>query len=56
MQFIVLMLRVLNAYFSPVKCFKTSFHKRAKPLAPYRGSICRPLPEYELYKMPQERA
>ena len=38
-QFIVFMLRVFTAHFSPVKCSKTIFCKRAKPLASYRGTI-----------------
>ena len=56
MQFIVFMLRVFRAHLSPVKCSKTIFSKRAKSLAPYRGTMCRYLLECELYKMPQERA
>ena len=31
MQFILSMLRVFRAHFSPVKCSETIFHKRAKP-------------------------
>ena len=38
-QFIVVMLRVFKAQFSPVKCSETIFCKRAKPLASYRGTI-----------------
>ena len=38
-QFIVFMLRVFIAHFSPVKCSKTIFRKRAKPLVWYRGTI-----------------
>ena len=38
-QLIVFMLRVFTAHFSPVKCSKTTFHKRAKTLASYRGTI-----------------
>ena len=38
-QFIVFMLRVLTAHFSPVKRSKTIFRKRAKPLASYRETI-----------------
>ena len=38
-QFIVFMLRVFTAHFSPVKCSKTIFRKRAKPLASYRETI-----------------
>ena len=33
------MLRVIIAHFSPVKPSKTIFHKRAKPLASYKGTI-----------------
>ena len=38
-QFIVFMLRVFIAHFSPVKFSKTIFSKRAKPLASLRGTI-----------------
>ena len=51
MHFIVFMLRVFGTQFSPVKCSKTIFRKRAEPLAPYRRTIYGPLPEFELYKM-----
>ena len=33
------MLSVFTAHFSPVKCSKTIFLKKAKPLASYRGTI-----------------
>ena len=39
MHFIVLMLRVFKAHFSPGICSKTNFGKRAKPLAPYSETI-----------------
>ena len=38
-QFILFMLRVITAHFSPVKCSKTIFRKRAKPLVSYKGTI-----------------
>ena len=36
---LLFMLRIFTAHFSPVKCSKTIFRKRAKPLASYRGTI-----------------
>ena len=44
------MLRVFRAHFSPVKCSKTIFCKKAKHLPIYRGTICRPLPECKVSK------
>ena len=50
-QIVVFMLRVFTAHFSPVKCSKTIFRKRVKPLVWYRGTI-----QSGHYKMPQEHA
>ena len=36
---LLFMPRVFTAHFSPMKCSKTIFRKRAKPLASYRGTI-----------------
>ena len=46
------MLRVFTAHFSPVKCSKTIFRKRAKPLASYRESSQSGI----FIKVPQEHA
>ena len=55
MQFIVFMLRVVRTHFIPAKALKP-FSAKGSRLARYRGTICRPFPECELYKMPQKRA